>query len=215
MKQGKRNIVFVGFDQEELEKLEFKDIRESKEHWNNNDFTHRFPRLVYLDTLEQAKRHQGLILFLKMEEEFDFVEYDRKNRKKFKNYEYVFLVVKEKSNIQSFYQVVNLAHILNQYSKIAIIQFFHLRYHPSIHIVLEYIYKQTLQNSKKTLSRIRLENVEKLKTYTQNNKYIDIKKSAFELQVSTKWIKRYLMDMNLIYHNVGYDKQEQQFYVTK
>lgn len=216
MNQGKRNIVLVGFSEKEKERLEFMDIREKRESWSSIDLTHRFPRIVYLDTLKEAKRHQGLILFIRIEEEnLNFVEYDIKNRKKFKNYEYIFLVVNDKSNVAYSYQVVNIVHIINEISKIAIINVYHLIYHVALNHALNTIYKKYLENKNKKLSRIRLENVEKLKKYVKKGQYIDIKNDAFNLNVSTKWVERYLIDMNFVYHNVGYDKEKRQYYITK
>jgi len=213
--QGKRNVVFVGFSKLEIEKLEFEDIREKKKIWNETDLTHRFPRLLYFDTLKEAKRHQGLILFYKMEEEFDFVKYDIENRKQFKNYEYIYLVIPNRNRIHSFYQVMNIAHITTKLSKIAAINFYNLAYHPGITVSLNEIYQQYLKNSKKIFSSIKLNNIEKLKAYTIGKTYIDVKASAKELDVSTKWIERYLIDMNYLYHNVGYDAEKKAWYIVK
>lgn len=214
MNQGKRNIVFVGFSEREIEKIEIEDIRNQKETWKDEDFTHRFPRLIYLDTLKKVRRHQGFMLFYKMEEDFDFVKYDIQNRKRFHNYEYVFLVT-ENRRISNPYQVTNIAHITSKRSKIAIISFFHLAYHPSLTSSLNNVYQKYLENNQKNFSRMKLNNIEKLKTYVQGKTYIDIKKAASELNVSTKWIERYLIDMNFLYHNVGYDEEKRSFYITK
>lgn len=215
MNQGKRNIVFVGFQEKEIEQLKFKDIRSKKKVWNDTDLTHRFPRLVYLNSLKEAKRHQGLILFLKMEKEINFVEYDIKNRKQFKNYDYVFLIVDEKDRIERPYQIFNIVQIISWHSKIALMKISCLVYHPGLQVSLESLYEMYLKKSYQTLSKTRLHNIERLKQYVQDKTYIDIKKAALELHVSTKWIERYLKDMNFCYHNVGYDKEKRMFYVTK
>lgn len=215
MNQGKRNIVFVGFSQQEIEKLEFKDIRDQKEAWTSTDITHRFPRLLYFDTVKEAKRHQGLILFYKIEEEFDFVKYDIQNRKQFKNYEYVFLVVPKKNKIDYFYQVSNITHIKTQVSKLALISFYHLAYHPSLMHCLNQMYKIHLENIQKKFSNIKLQNIEKLKQHVKKTTYINIKKTALLLHVSNKWVERYLIDMNFLYHNVGYDKRKKMWYIVK
>lgn len=215
MNQGKRNIVLVGFTKEEIQKLELEDIRNQKETWTNKDITHRFPRLVFIDTWSSAKRHQGFLLFLKIEDDFDFVTYDIKYRKQFKNYRYVFLVPSGRSKIAYPYQIYNLTHIIHPYSKIAVIPFFYFAYHPSINQSIQYLYQYDLETQNKQLSQIRLKNVEKLNQYVKNKTYLDIKKTAFDLDVSTKWIERYLKDMNTVYQNVGYDRERKQFYITK
>ncbi len=216
MNQGKRNIVLVGFNEKEKERLEFIDIREKKESWTSTDLTHRFPKIVYVDTLKEARRHQGLILFIRINEDnLNFVEYDIKNRKKFRNYEYVFLVVNDKSKIAYSYQVFNIAHIVNGISNIAVINAYNLIYHVALNQSLKTIYEKYLENYTKKLSRIRLENVEKLKNYVIESQYIDMKAIAFTLNVSTKSVERYLIDMNFVYRNVGYDKENRQYYITK
>ena len=42
-----------------------------------------------------------------------------------------------------------------------------------------------------------------------------MKAIAFTLNVSTKSVERYLIDMNFVYRNVGYDKENRQYYITK
>ena len=92
MNHYSRNVVIVGLNEHEKSKLFFKDIKELKDEWKDDDYTHRFPHVIFEDTLKAGLKHQGFLLIVKMNlDDIDYVEYDIKNRHKFKKFYKVYL----------------------------------------------------------------------------------------------------------------------------
>ena len=60
-----RNIVICGFSPEEKNAHYIDDVRTTKADWDKDkDISHRFPYLVYIETLKEAFKHQGFILII-------------------------------------------------------------------------------------------------------------------------------------------------------
>ena len=93
MNEYKRNVVIVGLTKEEKANLNLKDIKEL--NWQDEDITHRFPHLIFVDTLEEALKHQGFLLITPKDyQELDNYTYEKKYRYKYKNYYQVYFINK-------------------------------------------------------------------------------------------------------------------------
>jgi len=70
MRTSYRNLVFVGFTKEEQKQIKIKDTRELKENWNMlASHLRRFPYCLYLEDINDAKKHQGFAVIIKYKKE--------------------------------------------------------------------------------------------------------------------------------------------------
>ena len=123
---------------------------------------------------------------------YDLYEYDRLNRRKYENYKKVFLVsidwlfeeYKYKNNYSNIYFV-------NDQTKLDL----------------------SVGNKEYKISNIKNKNICKLKEYIDKQKdYFNSKDIMKEFNVSNRWIKRYMKDMNDIYNNIGYSYSKRKWY---
>lgn len=125
-------------------------------------------------------------------EKYDLYEYDRLNRSKFKNYRKVFIV-----SIDCLFDEYNYKNI---YSNIYYVNGFN---------------KLDLQinDNNFKISSIKNKNILKLKEYVDKQEnYFDSKEIMKQFNVSSRWIKRYMKDMNDIYNNIGYSYSKRKWY---
>ncbi len=127
---------------------------------------------------------------------YDLYEFDRLNRYKYRNYKKVIIVAhNEYFDEYKTYK--------NQYSNI----YFALD--------LEYIDFNIIDNKNK-ISNIKNNNILKLIEYVdKQSSYFDSKPIMKLFNVSNRWIKRYMKDMNDIYNNIGYSYSKRKWYKVK
>ena len=209
MKKIKRNIVYVGSDSYYMEWLKLCDTK-----INNIE-----PNLIKINTLEELERKQGFLLLLTMDELYDCLpnvvdmvepdvyEIDRYTRKIFKNFEYVILI----SNEEFDYGHV---HFSNMYVVFAN-DYFDIN--EGINILIDKIYEEYVSKKESKHSRIKCDNVEKLRIFIKNLKkdFFTTDEIKQRLNVNDKWIQRYMKEMNNIYNNIGYNKKKRLWYVVK
>ena len=190
MNNIKRNVVFVGFN-----KREQKMFLEDFSKWD------KFPKFIFLDTLEEALKHQGFMLIIKDEEfNYSFREYDINNRHMFRKYIMVKILTHNKRYSDS-------------YSKISIEpNDFKYSYNAEYFILL---YKRYLEKNLNKKTTKRLENIERVHNYLKKKRFITTKKIMLDLNVSDKWVKRYMQDVNDKYQNIGFDRYNKIWYVVK
>lgn len=210
MNQYKRNIVIVGLNEREKEKLFFEDIRKQILFMTPPDELSRFPYIVYEDTLVEGLKHQGFLMILKINEKItNYIEYDIKNRHKFKKFTYVYLYDDDLINCYSFLNE-------NPFKKLQLISgrelFYSLNY-----IFLKRKYKQYIENEKlkEKMTQKRKNNIERLNNYLKEKKFATTKQIANDLGVSTKWVDRYTLDLAIVHQNIGFDDINKQWYITK
>lgn len=209
MNQYKRNIVVVGLNEREKEKLWFKDVRESKDEWNTNDYTHRFPYVIFEDTLEDGLKHQGFLIIIKTNiDSLNYIEYDIKNRHKFKKFNEVYFYNENKK--------INCINRSVAFNKIHIISSYDLFYDFSEHFLkrnyLSYIESEKFKDR---MTKKRKENIEKLNKYLKGKKFVNVDEVAKDLNVSNKWVIRYMEDLYLTHQNIGCITKNKEWYVTK
>ena len=130
------------------------------------------------------------------EDKVDLYEYDRLNRYKYKNYKKVYLV-----SIECFFGEFNY-HFKSLYTNLNFIDNF-----TSI--------DTNINDNECKVSNIKMGNIQKLKEYVdKQNDYFDSKEIIKKFNVSNRWIKRYMYDMNKIYNNIGYSYTKRKWYKT-
>ena len=209
MKNIKRNIVYVGFESYYKDDLKICDTK-----INNVE-----PNLIKINSLKEIGRKQGFLLLITMDElydcfpnvidmiEPDVYEIDRYTRKIFKNFEYVILI----SNEEFDYGHV---HFSNMYVVFANNYF---NTNEGINVLIDKIYEDYISKKEIKLSRIKSDNVEKLRTFIRklNKDFFSTEEIKQKLNVNDKWIQRYMKEMNDIYNNIGYNKRKRLWYVVK
>ncbi len=128
------------------------------------------------------------------EDKVDLYEYDRLNRYKYKNYKKVYLV-----SIECFFGEFNY-HFKSLYTNLIFIDDF---------IPID----TNINDDECKVSNIKMGNILKLKEYVdKQNDYFDSKEIMKKFNVSNRWIKRYMYDMNKIYNNIGYSYSKRKWY---
>lgn len=209
MENIKRNIIYVG------SKSYYKDILKlCNNKINNIEFN-----LVKVDTLNDIDQKQGFLLLLTMDELYDYLpnvidmykpdvyEIDRYTRKLFENFEYVILISNEKFD----YGYVPFSNMYVVFAN----NYFNTD--EGINILIDKIYQKYITKKQNELSRIKRDNIEKLRTFIRNLKgdFFTTNEIKERLNVNDKWIQRYMKEMNNIYSNIGYNKRKRVWYVVK
>ena len=209
MKNIKRNIVCVGYDSYYKDSLKLRDTK-----INNIK-----PNLINIDALEELNRKQGFLLLFTMDDLYDYFpnivniykpdvyEIDRYLRKKFKNFEYVIIV-----SIEEFdYGRIPFSNIYIVYANN------YLNTNKGINVLIDKISKEFISKKESKISKIKYNNIEKLRTYITKSKkdFFKTEEIKQKLNVNEKWIQRYMKEMNNIYNNIGYNKRKRLWYVVK
>ena len=209
MKNIKRNIVCVGYDSYYKDSLKLRDTK-----INNIK-----PNLINIDALEELNRKQGFLLLFTMDDLYDYFpnivniykpdvyEIDRYLRKKFKNFEYVIIV-----SIEEFdYGRIPFSNIYIVYANN------YLNTNKGINVLIDKISKEFISKKESKISKIKYNNIEKLRTFIKKSKkdFFKTEEIKQKLNVNEKWIQRYMKEMNNIYNNIGYNKRKRLWYVVK
>lgn len=205
----KRNIVYVGYDSYYKDTLKLCNTK-----INNID-----PNLIKINTLKELGRKQGFLLLVTTDELYDYFpnvvdmiepdvyEIDRYTRKIFKNFDYVILISPEEFDYGHI-------HFSNMYVVFANNYF---NTNDGINVLIDKISKEFISNKENKLSKIKCDNVEKLRNFIRNLKkdFFTTEEIKQKLNVNEKWIQRYMKEMNNIYNNIGYNKRKRVWYVVK
>lgn len=209
MKNIKRNIVYVGTEDYYKNTLKLRDTK-----LNNIE-----PNFIKINTLKELERKQGFLLLITMDELYDYLpnvvdtfepdvyEIDRYTRKLFKNFEYVILI-----SIEEF----DYGHVpfSNMYVVFANKYF---NTDKGINVLIDKIYEEFISKKENKISRIKNDNIEKLRTFIKKLKkdFFTTEEIKQKLNVNEKWIQRYMKEMNKIYNNIGYNKRKRLWYIVK
>ncbi len=202
MNEYKRNVVIVGLSKDEKESLNLKDIKEL--NWQDKDITHRFPHLIFVDTLEEALKHQGFLLITPKDYHgLDNYTYEKKYRYKYKNYYQVYFINKG---------YAGFSEPLRKIKEIGMTQLRLLNNERLLNSYLEYI---NLQKSIEKFTKKRNDNIEKLNNYLKNKKEVTIEEVQKDLNMSYRSVKRYMIDLYNKYQTVIYDPYKKKYFYTK
>lgn len=194
-------IIAVGFDSETLLKrynisgdVKYIDIEDIPNHKADiliiclDQLTELYEELYYYENynLENNYKH-----FYK---KVDLYEFDRLNRNKYKNYKKVYIV-----SIDCFFKEFNY-HFKSLYTNLNFIDDFE---------IIDVEINDEVLNT----SNIKTCNICKLKKYVDKQEdYFDSKDIMKEFNVSNRWVKRYMYDMNKLYNNIGYSYSKRKWY---
>ena len=134
-----------------------------------------------------------------------FLTFDINNRHYFKNFTKVVFCVK------NYYY--SSPDVLLKMSKISFNPFNYL-YNFNPHYLIK-LYQNYLQeiNVKKTPKR--LNNIEMLSKYLKGKKKVTTEEVMKHFGVSSKWVERYMFDVNQKYQNIGYEYLNKYWYIVK
>lgn len=198
MNKTYRNIVFVGFTDEEKSKIKINDTRELKENWNiMAAHLKRFPYVLFLENMEDALRHQGFIVFIKHKDVFE-EKINKKYRSLSRRYYHVIVCIEEKN-------------LRNNLKTETIIK--ERLYDEKINRDLNSWYYNYLkeENRKKELEKKIKMNPKKgkiaiaLKDYIGNKESFTAKEIREHFNIPLRTAQRYINYMNEIFENARYD----------
>lgn len=188
MNKAKKNIVIVGFAQEECNSIGLPYIEKNEVH--------------YVNEIKESIKYQGYLLIINNKDNKNIIDLDKKYRKSFNKFEKVWIYNEkykwkedkwsgiEKANREIFLDIsFNLTEEWEEYKA---------------------------KKEKNTISlKFNLDKQEKLAelySYLKNFKTIKTKQIVNDLKISARSIERYMFDLNNIYHNIGYDYSRNEWY---
>lgn len=128
-------------------------------------------------------------------QKYDLYDFDRLHRRKFDGFKKVYIISLDrffyKYNFKSIYTNV---HFIDDGDKIDL----------------------SIENNLYKNSNIKNNNIHKLKEYVDKQEnYFDSKDIIDKFKVSSRWVKRYMKNMNDTYNNIGYSYSKRKWYKVK
>lgn len=197
----RKNIVYCGFNENEKRSL---IIYPAPGPADNDDYLtpyRKAPVSLIIDTFEEAKKHRGLALYLKVDKNIDLVEFDKKYRKKL-DYWFIRLYNQDfqyKDNKFSNISLINEREMFSDYTNQAIY----------------YIDKYFKKNKPLKIHPKRKETLDKIHNYMKKNKEATSNELVNMLKINIRNIQRYMHDINLLYNDIGYDYSKNIWYICK
>jgi len=187
MNKAKKNIVIVGFSDIEIRSIAAPEIGKN----------------IYVNTMNEAKKHQGYLIIINNKSSTNVVEFDKKYRKTTNKYAKVWLYNKEYKDTYNKWSNTNFVN--NDIFLLDSLNFWdeYDRYKFDI----EHLETKTKHTHKKLIK------LEKLYNYLKDYKTIKTSKIVDDLKISEKMVQRYMQDINNIYHNIGYDYSNNEWYI--
>lgn len=188
MNKTRKNVVIVGFlDEAERRSVSIPFIDGGNIH--------------YVSNLSEATKFQGYMILIDNRDNIDLVELDKKYRKTFNRFELIY-IYNEKYK-ERYYK----------YSRFK-------TWNREIFCDLSYEfacdwddYKKIKENSIKTkYNKNKETKLNMLYNFIKDKKEITTKEIKKILGISERNIQRYMEDINNIYHNVGYDYSNNEWY---
>lgn len=187
MNKAKKNIVIVGFNDIEKRSISYPYIEKSTVHFCNS--------------ISQAIKYQGYMVIINNKENINLIILDMKYRKSLKKYERI-LIYNEKYNWSynkwSKFEKVN-RDIFNDCS------------YQFGEEWDKYKIKREKEINKKS-NTTKKNKIERLYNYLKNYKKIKTSKIAEDIKINERTIQRYMLEINNIYHNIGYDYSNNEWY---
>lgn len=186
MNKAKKNIVVVGFKQAERNCLGIP--------YNNP--------IRYVDSLSEAIKYQGYLLVIDNSKDNSLIDLDKKYRKSFNKFELIWLYNKKYN------------YVYDKWSRIEKVNedIFNDGYNVGIEWD-EYKYKK--EHTKDKIVKYNTDKKEKLNilyNYLKDYKSRKTSEISSDLNIDERTIQRYMSDLNNIYHNIGYDYTNNEWY---
>lgn len=198
----RKNIVYCNFS--EVEKRSIVLYPSPGPAYNEDDFLtpyRKAPINIILDTFEEALKHQGLALYLKVDKDINLVEFDKKYRKKL---DYWF--------IRLYNQ--DLQYKDNKYSNISLIDEKEM-FGDHLDKAVYYIDTYFKEHKPLKIHPRRKEKLDKIHTYMQKNKEVKSSELVNEFNINIRNIQRYMNDINILYNDIGYDYSKNIWYICE
>lgn len=187
MNKAKKNIVIVGFTKEERKSIGLPYIENNKVH--------------YLESLNDIYKYQGYLLIYDNKSNKNLVELDKKYRKSFNKYERVLVYNSSyKYRRDKWSRIEKVNRTIFQDISYSILEEWEE-------------YKRTKETAKiQEISIVKLEKLNILYNYIKKYKTVKTNKIITDLSINARLVERYMNDLNLIYHNIGYDYSQNEWY---
>ena len=187
MNKAKKNVVIVGFENEEKRCISYPYIENSVVHFCN--------------TISEAIKYQGYMIIINNSKKIDLVAFDKKYRRSLNKYERI-LIYNEKYKWTydkwSRFEKVD-REIFDDYSYQLGEEWDKYKLDKEHEVTRKYnIAKQ--------------DNLEILYNYLKQYKTIKTNEICKDLNMNKRTIQRYMDDINDIYHSVGYDYSNNEWY---
>lgn len=207
----RNNVVFCGFNDIEKNSFWLTDIRDID--WEQGVYyddiskrlKHRFPYVVYVDSIEEALKHQGFAIFLKVE--YDEIanktkrEIDMYYRSTFYKYDCIYL-----------YNEQFLEKKLNNFSNITFIGEELMCGELDDFVNHEYFYYLKNKESEDKVQSKIISNIYNVKKYLKKNKTAKSREIAREFNISERTVQRYMKILNNLENCVGCDYYKNEWY---
>lgn len=188
MNKAKKNIVIVGFSQEEKNSISLPYIEKNIVH--------------YVSTISEAIKYQGYLLIINNQDNVNIITLDKKYRKSFLKFARVWLYNE------------NYQWDIDKFSGIEKVNrdiFLDVSYS----LTEEWEEYKNNQEHKKTIkyNKNKHQKLNELYDYLKNFKTIKTNQISNDLNIPIRNIQRYMIDLNNIYHNIGYDYSLNEWYI--
>ena len=194
-----RNVVCVGFNHLEQQVIKIIDTRKLKNDWSlmNPNF-YRFPYVLYFNSLEEALKHQGFVIFIKNNNQNDIVYFKKHLKKLNTNYYHVILCTKNESiELNEKYETILESKLYNEKIVMDLRSWY-------------YKYLQSMEKKEEITNKIKMNHRKghkalELKTYFDNKDHVTSKEIAEHFNIPLRTAQRYVKYMKDIFDNVVYD----------
>ncbi len=195
MNRAKKNVVIVGFTDSERNSISIPLLDEPYCYTQE---------VHYLKSLSNINKYQGYLLIIDNSDNKRLVDIDKKYRKSLNKYELIWLY---NSNYNKYYK--------DKWSRIEKID----RY---LFNDLGYClgeewnsYKELKEKDDETITfnKYKQNNMNILCNYLKKYKTRKTKDISKDLKLNERSIQRYMYDLNRIYHNIGYDYSNNEWYI--
>lgn len=198
----RKNIVYCGFNENEKRSLII--YSPPGPAYNEDDYLtpyRKAPISLIIDTLEEAKKHRGLALYLRVDKKTNLVEFDKKYRKKL---DYWF--------IRLYNQ--DFQYKDNKFSNISLIGEREM-FGDCTDQAVYYIDKYFEEHKPLKIHPQKKETLDKIHNYMQKKKEATSNELTTTLKINIRNIQRYMHDINLLYNDIGYDYSKNIWYICK
>ncbi len=195
MNKAKKNIVIVGFSEFERKSISIPDLAEP---YYDSQVTH------YVNSLREATKYQGYMLIIDNQINQSIYEIDKKYRHTLNKFEKILLY-----NCKYQYEKINKWSRIEKIGR----ELFELDSYGLGEDWDRYKYQMEHENNKIIHFNKDKENqLNNLYNYLKKYKTIRTEKIVNDLDIDNRTIQRYMYDLNNIYHNIGYDYSNNEWY---
>ncbi len=194
MNTTKKNVVIVGFSEAEKRSVATPIMPEP---YDNSQ------KIRYVESLKEASKYQGFMLIIDNSDDRPIVELDKKYRKLFNKFEMVIIYNESYTELHKYSKWNNISLVGRD-----------LFYETLFYDVWDE-YKEKKDNEVKLLNKFNKDKNERLKqlyNYIDNYKNRKTSDIAKYLNIDERTIQRYMIDLNNIHHNIGYDYFSNEWY---